>query len=92
MEKIEDVIQLVNEVRHRLGWDIIDTNETMMSYLSDEVEELKIEIQHNNPKGISDELMDVMFVCFSLLHDNQIDLKTALKEKLDRVVEKYESR
>jgi NTP pyrophosphatase (non-canonical NTP hydrolase) len=92
MEKIEDVINLVNQVRHRLGWDIIDTNETMMSYLSDEVEELRQEIEHNNPKGISDELMDVMFVCFSLLHDNQIDLRTALKEKLDRVVEKYESR
>lgn len=92
MEKIEDVIHLVNQVRHRLGWDIIDTNETMMSYLSDEVEELKHEISHNNPQGISDELMDVMFVCFAMLHDNQIDLGVALKEKLDRVVEKYESR
>ena len=92
MEKIEDVIKLVNQVRHRLGWDIIDTNETMMTYLSDEVEELKYEMEHNNQQGISDELMDVMFVCFSILHDNHIDLASALKEKLDRVVEKYESR
>ena len=54
MEKIEDVIKLVNQVRHRLGWDIIDTNETMMTYLSDEVEELKYEMEHNNQQGISD--------------------------------------
>jgi NTP pyrophosphatase (non-canonical NTP hydrolase) len=92
MERIEDVIQLVNQVRHRLGWDVIDTNETMMGYLNDEVEELKYEIAQNNAQGIQDELMDVMFVCFSILHDNHIDLATALKEKLDRVVEKYESR
>lgn len=92
MEKIEDVIQLVNQVRQRLGWDKNYTNLSMISYLSDEVEELRIEIQRDNAQGIQNELMDVMFVCFALLHDNHIDLKVALKEKLDCVVEKYESR
>lgn len=92
MEKLEDIVALVNQVRHRLGWDMSDTNSSMMAYLSDEVEELRIEIQRDNAQGIQDELMDVMFVCFALLHDNHIDLRDALKKKLDRVVEKYESR
>jgi len=92
MEKINDLFTLMNQVRHRLGWDEIDTNASLMTYLKDEVNELDIEIQANHAQGIQDELMDVLFVCLALVHDNKIDLAQALKQKLDDVVVKYESR
>lgn len=92
MKNIADLMNLMNEVRQRLGWDKIDTNQTMMGYLEDEVKELRIEIDHNHAQGIEDELMDVLFVCLSLIHDNKIDVSVALERKLNEVVKKYESR
>ncbi|MCD8519437.1 MAG: hypothetical protein LRY24_00830 [Erysipelotrichaceae bacterium] len=92
MKHIADLMNLMNEVRQRLGWDKIDTNQTMMGYLEDEVKELRVEIDQNNSHGIEDELMDVLFVCLSLIHDNKIDMSVALKRKLNEVVKKYESR
>ena len=92
MKNIEELMNLMNEVRQRLGWDIIDTNQTMMRYLEDEVKELRVEIDQNNTQGIEDELMDVFFVCLSLIHDNKIDVSIALERKLNEVVKKYESR
>lgn len=92
MKHIADLMNLMNEVRQRLGWDKIDTNQTMMGYLEDEVKELRVEIDQNNSQGIEDELMDVLFVCLSLIHDNKIDMSVALKRKLNEVVKKYESR
>lgn len=92
MKHIADLMNLMSEVRQRLGWDKIDTNQTMMGYLEDEVKELRVEIDQNNSHGIEDELMDVLFVCLSLIHDNKIDMSVALKRKLNEVVKKYESR
>lgn len=92
MTQIEEMITYINDVRHRLGWDLIDTNESMMGYLEDEIKELRIEIDQNHPQGIEDELMDVLFVCLSLIHDNHIELHSALKRKLEAVVQKYEAR
>jgi NTP pyrophosphatase (non-canonical NTP hydrolase) len=92
MTQIHEMMSYINEVRHRLGWDLIDTNQSMMGYLEDEVKELRIEIDLNHPQGIEDELMDVLFVCLSLIHDNRIELDNALKRKLEAVVQKYEAR
>jgi NTP pyrophosphatase (non-canonical NTP hydrolase) len=92
MTHIEEMMSYINDVRHRLGWDLIDTNESMMGYLEDEIKELRIEIDQNHPQGIEDELMDVLFVCLSLINDNHIDLHSALKRKLESVVKKYEAR
>lgn len=92
MTHIHEMIAYINDVRHRLGWDLIDTNQSMMGYLEDEVKELRIEIDRHHPQGIEDELMDVLFVCLSLIHDNKIELNTALQRKLEAVVQKYEAR
>lgn len=92
MLRLDELFALVNATRKRLGWDIIDTNQSMMGYLEDEVVELRVEVDQNNRQGIEDELMDVLFVCLSLIHDNRIDVTQALKRKLDRVIDKYEAR
>jgi NTP pyrophosphatase (non-canonical NTP hydrolase) len=92
MTQINEMMNYINEVRQRLGWDLIDTNQSMMGYLEDEVKELRVEIDHNHSQGIEDELMDVLFVCLSLIHDNKIQLDSALKRKLEAVVKKYEAR
>lgn len=92
MQTLHEMQLLINGVRERLGWDIIDTNQSMMGYLEDEIKELRTEIDAHNPIGIEAELMDVLFVCMSLIYDNNIDVSQALSNKLALVVAKYEAR
>lgn len=91
--KFAELIEKINEMRQRLGWDISDTNETLLSYLLEEVAELKIEMmkQPIDIAALKSELADVLMVLLSIIDDNDLDASEIVLEKMKEVIQKYES-
>lgn len=87
-----NLINLMNDMRQRLGWDKTDDLDSLIGYLNEEVQELTIEAQANpiDEVALQHEVVDVLIVILALIDDLQIDIEAQMKNKIKMIIAKYE--
>ena len=87
---MEKSIALAQTIRRELGWDQTDTLQTLITYLEEEVAELKYEIETNGPlENLTNELADVFLVALSFAHDLKVSPYEILLHKKPKIIAKY---
>ncbi|MCM8803821.1 MAG: hypothetical protein NC833_01020 [Candidatus Omnitrophica bacterium] len=81
--KFEDAVKIMEKIRKKCPWDKKQTNESILKYLKEEIEEFIKEIENKNYEGMKEELGDILW---QVLFHSQI-----LKEKkiftIDQVID-----
>ncbi len=87
-----NLINLMNDMRQRLGWDKTDDLDSLIGYLNEEVQELTIEAQANpiDEVALQQEIVDVLIVVLALIDDLKIDIEVQMKNKIKMIIAKYE--
>lgn len=90
---MKETIEIINAMRERLGWDQTDDLTSLIGYLNEEVVELTEESKKQplNHQALIEELADVLMVALALADDLNVSVHQIIKDKIEKVVKKYES-
>ena len=90
---MEKVFELIQEMRKSRGWDKTDTLPILIKSVSVEAAELLETIQWDEEnvdmQAVEGELADVLMYALSICIDNDWDVETIIRNKINNVYERY---